>query len=158
MAALAADTLMPHKGTPTKLSVACTGADVFYKNAIVYADAAGTAQVTAPAGAGGDYFLGICAEQVTTTAAGDLVDIYVDGLFAIAFLTPDEADVGDVCVADISGTPTDNQADLETGADATLVGNDILIGKILAIDAEETTRGWVQIQPGWIYSAALGWV
>jgi len=157
MAVMAADALMPHKGTPTKLSVACTGADTFYKNALVFADTAGTAQVSVPDA--GDYFLGICAEQVTTTAAGDLVDIYVDGLFAIAFETPAEADVGDVCVVDISdGGRTDNQTDAMTGADATLANNDILIGKILAIDAEETTRGWVQIQPGWIYSAALGWV
>ena len=159
MAALTADAHIPHKGNldEFKIAVKAITADTFYAGAFVYGDAAnGKAQVSVPAA--GDVFLGICAKQVVAAAADDLVEIYTGGLWALAFLTPAEGDVGDVCVMDISGTPTDNQADAETGADATLAANDILIGKILAIDIEETTRGWVLLQPGYIYSATLGWV
>jgi len=158
MAAMTADGLMPHKGTPTKLTVKAITGDVFYKNALVYADATtGKAQVSVPAA--GDVFIGICAEQVTTTAQNDPVDIYIDGVFAMAIETPAEGDVGDTAVVDISDAGrTDNQTDAMTGTDATLAANDILLGKILAIDAEETGRAWVQIEPGWIYSTTLGWV
>jgi hypothetical protein len=159
MAAMTADADHPHKGNldEYKIAVKAVGADTFYKGALVYGDAAnGKAQVTVPAA--GDVFLGICAKQVVATAADDLVEIYAGGLWALNFTTPAEGDVGDVCVSDVTGTPTDNVADAVTGADATLAANDILIGKILAIDVEETTRGWVLLQPGYIYSATLGWV
>jgi len=158
MAALAVDIDSPHKGPLTKLTVKAVGADTFYKGAFVFGDAAnGKAQVTAPAT--GDVFLGVCAEQVVATAADDPVDIYVEGTFAFAMATPVEGDVGDVCVVDIAGgTNTDNPADAVTGNDATLAATDILIGKILAIDIEETTRAWVKIDPGWIYSTTIGWI
>ncbi|RLB49615.1 MAG: hypothetical protein DRI90_24370, partial [Deltaproteobacteria bacterium] len=150
MAALTAGVDLPHKGNldAYKIAVKAIGADTFYKGAIVYADAAnGKAQVSVPAA--GDVFLGICAETVVATAADDLVEIYTGGLWALNFATPAEGDVGDVCVMDIGGSPTDNIEDAETGADATLAADDILIGKILAIDTEETTRAWVQLRPGW---------
>ena len=160
MAALTADVDHPHKGNldEYKLSVKAVGADTFYKGACVYGDAAtGKAQVSVPDA--GDVFLGICAKQVVATAADDLVEIYTGGLWALNFETPAEGDVGDVCVVDIDDAGrTDNVTDAMTGADATLAANDILIGKIIAIDVEETTRGWVLIQPGWIYDTLLGWV
>ena len=159
MAALTADTDHPHKGSldDCKLAVKAVGADTFFKGAFVFGDATnGKAQVTAPAA--GDVFLGICAKQVVAAAADDLVDIYTGGLWALNMATPVEGDVGDVCIIDITGTPTDNPADAVTGTDATTAVNDLLIGKILAIDIEETTRAWILIQPGMIYSATLGWV
>jgi len=159
MAALSADVDHPHKGNleDYKISVKAVGADTFYKGACVYADAAtGKAQVSVPEA--GDVFLGICAKQVVATAADDLVDIYAGGLWALNMTTPAEGDVGDACFMDISGTRTDNPADAIFPGDQALAANDILIGKLLAIDVEETTRGWVLLQPGWIYSATLGWV
>jgi len=160
MAAMAADADHPHKGNleEYKIAVKAVGADTFYKGALVFGDAAnGKAQVTTPAA--GDVFLGICAKQVVATAADDLVEIYTGGLWALNFETPAEGDVGDVCVVNIDDAGrSDNVTDAMTGADATLAANDILIGKILAIDTEETTRGWVLLQPGYIYSATLGWV
>jgi hypothetical protein len=158
MAALTADVDHPHKGNldEWKLSVKAVGADTFYKGALVYGDAAtGKAQVTNAAA--GDVFLGICAKQVVATAADDLVDIYCGGLWALTYLTPTEADIGDVLYADIAAA-TDNVTDCQTAADAAVAANDIMIGKVLAIDIEETTRAWVLLQPGWIYSATLGWV
>jgi len=159
MGALTADTDHPHKGNldEFKISVKAVAGDTFYKGALVYGDATnGKAQVTVPAA--GDVFLGICAKQVVATAADDLVDIYTGGLWALNMTTPVEGDVGDVCIMDVTGSPTDNAADAVTGTDATLAANDILIGKILAIDVEETSRAWVQVRPGMIYSATLGWV
>ena len=157
--AMTADADHPHKGNldDHKIAVKAVGGDTFYKGALVYADAAtGKAQVSTPAA--GDVFLGICAKQVVATAADDLVEIYTGGLWALNMTTPVEGDVGDVCCMDVTGTPTDNAADAVTGVDATLAANDILIGKILAIDIEETTRAWVMLEPGWIYSTTLGWV
>jgi len=160
MAAMAADADHPHKGNldEFKIAVKAVGADTFYKGALVFGDAAnGKAQVTQPAA--GDVFLGICAKQVVATAADDLVEIYAGGLWALPIETPAEGGVGDVAVVDIDDAGrSDNATDAMTGADATLAANDILLGKILAIDVEETTRAWIKLQPGYIYSATLGWV
>jgi hypothetical protein len=158
MAALSADVDLPHKGdlSEHKISVKSITADTFYKGALVFADATnGKAQVSTPAA--GDVFLGICAKQVVAET-DDLVDIYTGGLWAIPFVGAAEGDVGDVCIVDVGTTPTDNPAETVTGADATLAANDLLIGKIIAIDIEEITSGWVQLRPGWLYSATLGWV
>jgi hypothetical protein len=157
MAALTADVHIPHKGTPTKLSVKAVGADTFFAGALVYADATSGKAQAVPAS--GDFFIGICAKQVVAAAADALVDIYVDGLWALAYGSAAEGDQGEAIVIDVvGGTLSDNEADLVTGTAATLAANDILIGKMLAMNYEETSRAWVQLMPGWIYSATLGWV
>ena len=158
MAALTADVDHPHKGNldEYKLSIPCVAAGTFYKGAMCYGDAAtGLIQVT-PYGAG-DVFLGICSKQVVT-AIGDLVEIYTGGLWALPVTTPAEANVGDACFQNASGAPTDNFADAIFPVDEALAANDVLIGKMIALDTEETTRAWILLQPGWIYSATLGWV
>jgi len=158
MAALSADTHVPVVGSNvTKYAFKAVGADTFFRGALVFGDATnGKAQVTTPAA--GDVFLGVCVKQTVAAAADDLVECYITGTFAFAMATPAEGDVGDVMVVDVTGTASDNQADAVTGADATLAANDILIGKISAISNEDTTRAIVTINPGWIYSATLGWV
>ena len=157
MAALTADVDHPHKGPLTKLAVKAIGADTFYKGALVYADAAnGKAQVSVPAT--GDVFIGICAEQVVATAADDLVDIYVDGLWSLNVTTPAVADVGLAFFMNVDGTPTDNANDAIQPGDAALANTDILIGKLLAIDSDDSTRGWFRIDVGWIYDDAIGWI
>ena len=158
MAALTADAPMPHKGHLTKIGVKCVGADTFYEGALVYGDATdGKAQATATT-TEDDVFLGICARNITTTAANQIVEVYVDGLWAfrptVAIV---EGDVGDVLIIDDSATLSDNPADCVTGAAATTAVHDILIGKIIAIDITETDRAWVKIKPGYNYVAASGW-
>ena len=156
MAALTADVHIPHLGTPTKLSVKAVGADTFFAGALVFADGTtGKAQVV-PAAT--DSFLGICAAQVIATAADDLVEVYVDGIHALAFTGVAEVDVGQTVVVDMSGTLSDNEADLVSAADATIVAGDVLVGKCLGINREETTRGWVQLHTGSGVANALGWL
>lgn len=158
MAALTADVDHPHKGSldQYKLSIPAVAADTFYKGALVYGDATnGLCQVSVPAA--GDVLLGVCAKQVVA-AIGDPVDIYAGGLWALTKSTPTEADVGCAMFQDVNVAPTDNPADAITLEDSALEADDILIGKILAVDVEETTRVWVQLDPGWIYSITLSWV
>ena len=155
MAALEADVHIPHLGTPTKISVKAIGADTFFAGALVFADGTnGKAQVV-PAAT--DSFLGICAKQVVATAADDLVEIYVDGIHALAFTGVAEADVGQTVVVDMTGTLSDNETDLVSAADATIVAGDILVGKCIGINAEETTRGWVMLHTPSGVANVLGW-
>jgi len=161
MAALTAAVDLQHKGNleKWKLSVKCVGADTFYAGALVYGDATNGKCQAVPAA--GDVLLGICAKTTTTTAANQLVPIYTGGLWAMACtVAVVEGDVGDVLIMDISAAQTDNPADCVTGAAATLADNDILVGKILAVDANDATRCWVMLTPGYIYDATgvLGWV
>jgi hypothetical protein len=157
MAALTADVHIPHLGTPTKIAVKAVAADTFYAGALVFADGTtGKAQVV-PAAT--DSFLGICAAQVVATAADDLVEIYVDGIWALAFTGVAEVDVGQTVVVDMSGGAlSDNEADLVSAADATIVAGDILIGKCIGINQEDTSRGWVQLHTPSGIANVLGWL
>jgi hypothetical protein len=156
MAALTADVHIPHLGTPTKIKVKAVGADTFYAGALVFADGTnGKAQVV-PAAT--DSFLGICAKQVVVSAADELVEIYVDGIWALAFTGVAEVDVGQTVVVDMTGTLSDNEADLVSAADATIVAGDILIGKCIGINEEETTRGWVMLHTPSGVANVLGWL
>jgi len=158
--ALSAEIEVVHKGNPTKMGIKCVGADTFYAGAFVFADATnGKAQVTDPNAGDSDRFLGVCAKTITTTAADQLVEVYVNGVFAfrpsVAIV---EGDIGDVLVLDDDGgSLSDDPGDAVTGAAATLAADDILIGKILALDITETDRAWVKIKPGYTYIALLGW-
>lgn len=152
MAVLAADVQIPHVGNPTKISIAVAGADVFYAGALVFAAAAGGAVALAAASLP---FLGIVARQFTTVAAGDLIEVYVDGVFrfptggAITI-----ADQGDALIMDASGTVSDNPADCVSAVDSTLVATDVLIGQILTVDADGM---WIQLKKGTGVANALGW-
>lgn len=131
MAVLAADTLIPHFGNPRKISVQCDAADVFYKGAVVWAKAAGYA-VVAPAA--GDRPIGLCTQQVTTTAQGQLVEIYVEGLFSFPLGTGVTiADVGGRLIYDVSSAVTDNPSDTVSAEDTTLAANDATVGRILDV-------------------------
>lgn len=111
------------------ISVPCTAADIFYAGAIVWALAAGKFGV---APAAGDRAVGICCKQVTTTAADQLVDIYIDGVFEFPTLASvTVADTGSGIIMPASG-PTDNPADCVSVEDATLAVNDCYIGRIVS--------------------------
>ena len=156
MAVLSADVHIPNLGTPTKLTVnAIAGGDTFYKGALVFADATlGLAQVLPAAS---DKFLGVCAKQVVA-AAGDPVEIYVDGIWAFAISGLAATDVGDAVIMDADGTLSDNEADLVGATGATVAVTDILIGKCLGITTEETTRGWTMLHHGGGVANVLGWL
>jgi hypothetical protein len=170
MAALTGSADLQHKGNldKYKLSVKCIGADTFYMGALVYADITNGKAQSVPASGGNwadtDKLIGICAKTTVTTAADQMVEIYTGGLWAIpGAVAVVEGDVGDVLVIDADGgvgAMSDNPADGVTGTAATLADGDILIGKILAVDATDATRCWVRLQPGWNYEATgvLGWL
>lgn len=161
MAALAADVHIPHKGNieDWKISLPATGADTFYAGALAFIDVSNnTGQIQVASLAAGDVLAGIVAKQTVTTAAADLVEIYVGGLWALAVGGVAATDVGAFAVADVDGTLTDNEADLVASVDITIAANDILVGPIIGQNQEETGRWWVRLTPGYIYSATLGWV
>jgi predicted RecA/RadA family phage recombinase len=110
-----------------------------------------TATVTPAAG---DKILGICARQVTTTAAGDLVDIYTSGIFAIKGMSSiDNTDIGGFAIMDVSAAVTDNPADCVSTVDATEAANDCMLGKIVSY---YDSTAYVELGPGvtgWIYNA-----
>ena len=157
MAVLAVDIDIPHLGTPTKVTVkALAGGDIFYKGALVFADStAGLAQVLPAAG---DSFLGICAENTVAAAGGD-VPIYIDGTWALKFVGAAAADVGNTVVVDMDGGAlSDNETDLVSAADATIVAGDILIGKCVGLNTADVTRGWVMLHTPSGIANALGWL
>ncbi len=156
MGVLTADVDLPHLGTPTKLTVkAIAGGDTFYKGALVFADATlGLAQVLPAAS---DKFLGICAKQVVA-AAGDDVEIDVDGIWAMLVSGIAATDVGDAVIMDVSGTLSDNHADVVGATGATVVVTDVLIGKLLGITTEDATAGWVMLHQGGGVANVLGWL
>ncbi len=151
MAALTADVHIPHKGNldQYKIALPAVGADTFYAGAILYADETSGKVQTTPAA--GDSFVGICAKQVVAAAADDLVEVYVGGVWALAYASAAEGDQGDVVVSDTSGTKSDNEADLVTLALAAFATDDVLIGKMIGMHQEETTRAWVILQPGFLW-------
>lgn len=132
MAVLAADTNIPHfDGALQKISVQCDTADIFYKGAIVWQKAAGYATVAPSAG---DRPIGICCAQVTTTAQGQLVDIYTQGLFSFPLGTGVTiADTGGRLIFDVSSAITDNPADTVSAEDTTLAANDATVGRIMDV-------------------------
>jgi hypothetical protein len=156
MAALSADVHIPHLGTPTKMTVRALGADTFYAGSLVFADSTGGLAQLVPAV--NDTFLGICAKQVTTTAALDPVEIYVDGIHALAFIGAADVDAGKVVFQDIDGTQSDNETDLVAELDGPPVAGDILIGKCLGLNTEETSRGWVLLHTASGSANVLGWL
>ncbi len=156
MAALTADVQISHRGPAKKITVKAIGADTFFAGAMVFADGAnGKAQVV-PAAT--DHFLGICVKQVVATAANDLVEIYSEGEFALAFIGAAEADVGDAVVIDMNGTLSDNQTDIVSAIDATVAAGDILVGRCSGLNEEETSLGWVELHKGGGVANVLGWL
>lgn len=140
MAVLAADVYLPHQSDAVKDTVYCGGADIFYKGAVVWALAAGTASVVPVAGA---RILGICTHQQTTLAAGDPVEIFTAGTFSFPALTGvATAEVGSPVVYDAGTLITDNPADAVSLEDVTPAADDAMLGRLLRI---ENSRCVIQI-------------
>ena len=152
MAVLAADANVETVGHATKCSFSANGADTFYRGAVLYADTGGGVQLVPAAG---DQIVGIVAQQVTTTAAGDEVEAYVDGVFWMPVGTNiTAADEGTRIVNDMDSTQSDNVADFVSQADITVVANDQSLGYILRVTA---TQMLIKVQPS-LALGALDWL
>jgi hypothetical protein len=150
MADLAADNQMPHMGTPTKLRMPCAAATTFYKGALVWAAAASGKAVT-DAFSAGDLFLGICAKKVVTTAADQMVEVFVDGIWGFKISGTTSADMGHKAIIDASAD-SNNPDDVISTIDATEAAGDILLGGILTV---YDSRAWVKLTGLYpIYTAA----
>lgn len=150
MAVLTRDVQIPIKGPFIKHGIPCVGADTFYAGAILYGDDTNGKCQAVPAS--GDKFVGICAEQVVATAADTIIPVYIWGLMLIPYASAAQADVGEVCMMDISAAQTDNPADLVVG---TVGAGDIGIGRVVSI---EGSAGWVLVDVNLgVYVATAGW-
>jgi len=152
MAALATDVNFRTYGACNKFTFSGNVADIHYAGALLFTDTGGGVQAVPAAG---DYFAGIVSKQQTVVTAGDPVEAYVDGIFLLPTGTNiAAADEGDLAVIDISGTLSDNPADLVSNLDVTGAANDIVIGRILRV----TTEGmWVKLEPK-LCVTNVGWV
>ena len=131
----------------------CSGADTFYRGAVVYLDAATCTVQVVPAS--GDIILGICTKTQTTTAANELVEVVTAGAVWLPLGTGVAADnAGDLVCQDITATQSDNPADFIPLDDLTPAAGDTAIGPLLGLTA---TQMLVRITPQ-NYVATIGWV
>lgn len=143
MAALTGDINCTTLGTPDKATFSANGADTFHRGAIVWIDTGGGVQSVPAAG---DRVLGISCRKQVTTAAGQEVEVYVEGEFWVpvgANITA--SDEGDYLMADADGTFTDNFSDTVSATDITIAENDAVVGQILRM---KTGVMLVSITPG----------
>lgn len=133
MANLSADTPLRFYGTPTKIEVpvAETVTTTYYAGQLVFFTGAATVGVNQTP-ASGDLFVGICAEHRVTTAAGNLIPVYVDGVWSVPISGTTIADVGLACMVDANAV-TNNPADLKASSDITEAADDAIIGRILSV-------------------------
>lgn len=148
MAELTADKHYAHLGTPTIFAFSANGADTFYAGALLFADTAGGVQAVPAAG---DHFVGIVTKQQIITAAGQLVEAYIDGYHHIPYTGAAAADEGEALYMDVTGTLSDNTADLVVGG--TAAANDILIGRVFRV---ESGKAWTRLEPNKLFTAT-GW-
>jgi predicted RecA/RadA family phage recombinase len=153
MAVLAADINVNYRGNPTKFDFLCTAADIYYAGALVFI-IKGTGKVQ-PLAAANYNFAGICCKQVTTTAAGQAVECFIDGIFEVPLgANIAAADEGDILLMDASGTLSDNPADLVANLDVTGVVTDVCVARLLQA---KTATMWIQLEHR-ICVTNVGWV
>lgn len=120
-------------GTPNKVDVPVNAAATYYAGQLVFSDVASTESgyaVQTPAST--DTFIGVCAETITVTAQGDLIPVYVAGIFGFKISGTTAADIGDVACIDASGI-TNNPDDVVAQTDITEAANDQIIGTIVTV-------------------------
>lgn len=112
-------------------------ADTFYAGALLFALNIGTTGKVScvPTSGTAERFLGICSKRQVTTAADQLVEYFVSGIFLFpAIGTIAATDIGSYLTADKSGTISDNPADLVSSLDITAATGDCVIGRIVGMD------------------------
>ena len=139
MAALTNDLDLHLIGYANKVGVPCSAADVFYAGAMVFSTALAEEGATTgclPISAASRVFIGIVATQKTTTAAGQFVEVFTDGVFVVpANGAIVAADMGKNLILDaaVQATSTDNIQDAIVSVAILVTEN--LIGQILNVDA-----------------------
>lgn len=140
MAVLSADKAVECVGNVTKLKIPAQKADTFYAGAIVWTDetsptASQTPLICDPAT--GDRVLGFIPYKQVAAAAGDLIEVVVDGIVKIPPIASiDNTDVGEFLIFDAGTAITDNPADCVSAGDTTLADNDAIVGRILAVHSD----------------------
>jgi hypothetical protein len=141
MAALSADIQMSTiENTIVSIKMSANAADTYYKGSVVFIDEAGGVQLTA-AGTSADVPLGISPKNQVIAAAGDMVEVIVQGMVWVPVGTNiAAADEGRLAVCD-NDALTDNPADLISWADA-VAANDMVFGRILRVSGTQMLLGF----------------
>lgn len=117
-------------GAPVKVDVPVEAAATYYEGQLVFRDLTHGYAVQTPASE--DTFIGICAEGKTVTAAGDLIPVYVSGIFGFKVSGTTVADIGRTACIDASGI-TNNPDDVVCTTDITEAADDQAIGRIVTV-------------------------
>lgn len=117
-------------GTPTKVDVPVEAAATYYAGQLVFRDLTHGYAVQTPASQ--DTFIGVCAETVTVSAAGDLIPVYVAGVFGFKISGAAVTHIARPVVADASGV-TNNPDDLVTLVGLTDAADDQIIGQCVTV-------------------------
>ena len=128
-------------------------ADIFYRGAVVFIDTAGGVQCLPEKG---DRALGVIPYQQTTTAAGDEIEVIVQGniwmpLGAGPIAVTDE---GDILIVDEGTTLSDNVDDMPSAIVTTLEADDIAVGRIMRVKSDKMLIGISPALTGSIATAA----
>lgn len=153
MAALSADIMLPTYGDAMPIDVPCNAAGTFFNGQCVFVDATSGKAVVTPGSA--DRFIGFSAKNQTTTAADQLIQVYVDGIFGVLVSGSNAADIGKTCCVDNSAI-TNNPSDLVVTTDITEAVSDRAIGTVLSF---HSSRAWVKLsvfKPTYSTAAAAG--
>ena len=128
-------------GGAIKIQGPCNSADTYFNGALLFAlnvhHGTPTGLVTClPTLSAIDVFLGICAKQVTTTAASQPVEYFVGGiwLFPQPTAAVTSVSIGDYLIMLKGGTVTDSCMDLVIGG-AAPTATSAIIGQIVGMDA-----------------------
>jgi len=159
MAALTNDLDLHLIGYANKVGVPCSAADVFYAGAMVFSTALAEEGATTgclPISAASRVFMGLVATPITTTAAGQFVEIWVNGVFVV----PTNgvivvADMGKnlVLTGAVQATSTDNIQDAVVNTAILVTEN--LIGQILNVDAAGNYSVQLKVNAG--VTDLVGW-
>jgi hypothetical protein len=138
MAVLAADANISLLGGGVKVMGPAHQADIFYAGAILVALNVGTTGKVScvPTSGTNERVLGLCSKKQTTTAADQLVEYYIGGVWLFpAIASVAATDIGHFLVIDKSGTVSDNFADLVSQVDITPATGDAVVGRVVGMDA-----------------------
>jgi hypothetical protein len=155
--ALTADLNVSTEGVPKIASVQVDQADTWYRGALIWVDLT-NGLATCANMLSGDRILGICTKKQTTTAANQKIDIMVGGLIWLPKAAGTGiADIGDWLNWNAGTALTDDPTALQSATDATLAAPDAKVGQILDVDLT-LLMVLVNLKPGTVYSATLGWI
>lgn len=135
MAALAADINVSSIGPVVTIQMPAI-ADTFYQGAFVYIlDAGGN---VSPVPVTTSICLGLSPTQQVVGTAGDLIQVAIQGYFWMPVGTNIAAeDEGNLLMMDVSGTLSDNPADLVSVApgDVAIAATDIIVGRLIRVSS-----------------------